>query len=58
MNKLKEYRGSRTIEEVTESLNLHPEIYIEYENGEREPLPVVKELIAKYFDVAVTDIWV
>lgn len=55
--KLKKLRGNKTIEEVTDAIMVSPNTYEAYEAGTQMPLPPVKELIAKYFDVAVTDIW-
>ena len=55
--KLRKLRGEKTIEEVTEATNLNPNIYSEYEAGNRIPLPQVKEIICGYFKVNVSDIW-
>lgn len=55
--KLKELRGNKTIEQITEDLNLNPNVYEAYERGERMPFPSVKELIAKYYNISVADIW-
>lgn len=50
-------RGSKTIEEVTTTMQLNPNMYEAYERGERIPLDPVKVIIADYFKVTVEDIW-
>lgn len=56
-NKLKELRGQKSITDVAEAINASPDVYIAYERGEREPKEVVKQSIAKFFNVQVSDIF-
>lgn len=50
-------RGKKTIEQVCDDLRLNPNAYEAYESGEREPLLVVKKIIASYFGVKESEIW-
>lgn len=55
--KLRSLRGDKTIEDVTTTMQLNPNMYEAYEAGIRMPLDPVKEIIARYFKVSVSDIW-
>lgn len=55
--KIKQLRGEKTIEEVSEDLVLSPDTYMAYERGDRTPNEAVKESIAEYYGVNVSDIW-
>lgn len=55
--KLKKLRGNKTVEEVTDAMNLNPNVYEAYERGERMPLEPVKKIIARYYRTKVTAIW-
>ena len=45
---MKQLRGEKTIEEVSEDLVLSPDTYMAYERGDRTPNEAVKESIAEY----------
>ena len=55
--KMVRLRGSKTVDEVADAISASPDTYMAYERGDREPMPRVKEDIAKYFSVKVSDIW-
>ena len=56
-NKMIELRNNKTIKEITDELELNPNMYEAYENGTRTPKDIVKTRIANYFGAKVTDIW-
>lgn len=55
--KLVSLRGDTSIEMVCDVTNISPNTYEAYELGERIPEESVKELIAEFFGVSVSDIW-
>lgn len=55
--KMVSLRGDRTIDEVSDAMQLNPNMYEAYERGERMPLDPVKVIIADFFEVTVEDIW-
>ena len=50
-------RGEKTIEEVTNDTGISPNTYEAFESGKKMPFDKVKEIIANYFGVNVSDIW-
>lgn len=55
--KLVELRGDKTIGEVSDDMMFSPNTYEAFERGDRMPPDRAKEIIAKYFNVEVSDIW-
>lgn len=55
--KLRELRGTRTIEDVAKSLGVSPSALSMYENDNRIPRDEVKIRIAKYYKKSVQSIF-
>lgn len=55
--RLRDLRGSMTIREAANAVNVSPSSWYQYEMGDRTPRDEVKIRIAEYFGVKVADIF-
>lgn len=55
--KMRQLRGKRSKQEVSQALGVSFSSYVKYERGERTPKDSIKKRIAEYFGVTVSYIF-
>lgn len=57
MNKLRELRGNKSLEDVAKAVNVSPQALSYYERGLREPRDSMKVKLAEYYKRSVSFIF-